>query len=86
MKIKIRKSKSLNLKNQKLVNIMGAFSDLLPREFEREMKSTWLLLNNLRDLDAEEAAGMQCVLSNELSAPADLLDNRAASVNFTYFV
>ncbi len=50
------------------------------------MKSTWLLLNNLRDLDAEEAAGMQCVLSNELSAPADLLDNRAASVNFTYFV
>jgi len=66
--------------------IMGAFSDLLPREFEREMKSTWLLLNTLRDLAAEEAAGMQCVLSNELSAPADLLDNRAASVNFTYFV
>ena len=66
--------------------IMGAFSDLLPREFEREMKSTWLLLNNLRELEPEAAAGMQCVLSNELSAPAELLDNRAASVNFTYFV
>lgn len=66
--------------------IMGAFSDLLPKEFNKEMKSTWLLLNNLRDVDPEEAAGTQCILSDELSAADDVLKNREASVNFTYFV
>lgn len=65
--------------------IMGAFSDLLPKEFEKEMKSTWLLLDNLQELDPEEAAGIQCEVGEGAMGAEDLLKDRESDLRFTYF-
>ena len=66
--------------------IMGAFADLLPREFEREMKSTWLLMDNVQEMDADEMTGIQCLVSDDLMDAADLLNDREQDLKFTYFM
>lgn len=65
--------------------IMGAFSDLLPKEFEKEMKSTWLLLDNVQELDPELAAGIQCEVADSTMGAEDLLNDREEDLRFTYF-
>jgi hypothetical protein len=64
--------------------IMGRFADLLPKEFDREMKSTWILLDNLKKLDPQETAAFSALHKNDLYPVHELLNDREKQVTFTY--